>query len=123
MSKKLAQKFGSSDKENNLPAGIRLIDSGEIDDETVITLAPEPGGLYLLAVKEWNASTSAYRGHRLHVIAVPESDRYGSYACQRINTLHSDNSGCTITYVADSTITVERSSATYAVRWAFYRVF
>ena len=122
-SKSLAMDFGTDGNVKDPKVDFKLIDGGEIDDATVITLEPEAGGLYLLACKEWNASSGAYRGHRLHVIAVPEMDRYGSTACQRINTLHSDNAGVTITYANDSTITLERSASTYAVRWAFYRMF
>ena len=123
MSNSLAMQFGSGGRVNNLPANIKLVASGEINDETTVTFTPEAGGLYLLATKEFNASTGAYRGHRLHVVAAPETDYFGSAACQRINTLHSDNAGVTITYVSDSTITLVRSSATYAVRYALYRMF
>ena len=119
----LAMEYGSSGRVNTNGVGMRQVLKGDITDATVITFIPDVGGCYLLFTKEWNASTGAYRGHRMHVVAVPEEARYGSYACQRLNTVHSDNAGVTITYVNDSTITIERSSATYAVRYAIYKVF
>lgn len=123
MSKSLAMQFGSSGMVSNLPDNIRLIDSGEVTDGTTVTLETEPGSLYLVCTKEWNASTDAYRGHRIHVVASPEEDKFGTVACERINTLHSDNYGVSITYVADSSITLSRSSSTYAFRYAFYKLF
>ena len=123
MSNTLAMEFGAVGKVNQGSAGMRMVVSGEINDETVFTFVPDAGAMYLLATNEWNASTGAYRGHRLHVVAVPEESKYGTVACQRINTLHSDNYGVSITYNSDSTIDIERSAATYAVRYAIYKVF
>ena len=123
MSKQLAEEFGASGRANSNEAGLRLIVHGDIDDDSIATFSPAAGGFYLIATKEWNASTGAYRGHRLHVVAVPEESKYGTVACQRINTLHSDNYGVSITYNSDSTIDIERSAVTYAVRYAIYKVF
>ena len=123
MSKSLAMQFGSSGMVSNLPDNIRLIDSGEVTDGTTVTLETEPGSLYHVCTKEWNASTDAYRGHRMHVVAAPEEDKFGTVACERINTLHSDNYGVNIVYVSDSSITLTRSSSTYAFRYAFYKLF
>jgi hypothetical protein len=123
MNKTLAMQFGSGGRVSNLPANIRLVEAGEVTDATTITITPEAGGMYLLCTKEWNASSGAYRGHRMHVVAAPEVDYFGSTACQRINTLHSDNYGVNIVYVADSSITLTRSSSTYAFRYAFYKLF
>lgn len=123
MNKSLAMQFGSGGRVSNLPDNIRLIESGEVTDATVVTLETEPGSLYLVCTKEWNASTDAYRGHRIHVVASPEEDKFGTVACERINTLHSDNYGVNIVYAADSSITLTRSSSTYAFRYAFYKLF
>ena len=123
MSNSLAMNFGSSGRANVPASGLRLIESGEINDATVVTLEFEPGGFYLLATKEYTVVSGAYRGHRLHVIAAPEEDVFGTVACVRINTLHSDNAGITITYVSNSTVTLAQNGTAYGFRYALYRMF
>lgn len=123
MNKTLAMQFGSGGRVSNLPANIRLVEAGEVTDATTITITPEAGAMYLICTKEFNASSGAYRGHRMHIVAAPEVDYFGSQACQRINTLHSDNFGVNIVYQSDSTITLARSATTYAFRYAVYRLF
>ena len=105
------------------PSGLILVTKGEITDETVVSLEfDEAGGFYLLATKEYNASTKAYRGHHLYFIVTPEEDLFGTVAVARINAAASSNAGVTVTNVADSTVQVKRSSATYAVRYALYKM-
>lgn len=123
MNKTLAMQFGSVGRVSNLPANIRLVEAGEVTDATTITITPEAGGMYLLCTKEFNASSGAYRGHRMHVVAAPEVDYFGRQACERLNTLHSDNYGVNVGYQTNSTITLERSATTYAFRYAVYRLF
>ena len=123
MSKSLAMQFGSSGMVSNLPDNIRLIDSGEVTDGTTVTLETEPGGQYALCVNEFNASSGAYRGHRIIVIASPEEDVFGSTACAHGTAYASSNAGVSTGYPNDSTITLQRSSATYAFRYAFYKLF
>lgn len=123
MSKRLIEQFGSSGKVSNLPQNIRLVMSEEITDATIYTLTPEAGAMYILFSKEFNASNSNFYGERLVVISAPEVDKYGTTACNHGNAYASSNSGVTISYPNDSTVTIQRSSATYAVRFAVYRVF
>ena len=100
---------------------IKLITSGEISTADVVTLEFEAGGFYLLVTKEWNASTYAYRGHHMFFIATPEQDLFGTVAVARVNAAASSNSGVTVSDIADSTVQIQRSSATYALRYALYR--
>ena len=123
MSKRLIEQFGSSGKVSNLPQNIRLVMSEEITDATIYTLTPEAGAMYILFSKEYNVSNSNFYGERLVIISAPEVDKYGTTACNHGNAYASSNSGVTIGYPNDSTVTIQRSSATYAVRFAVYRVF
>lgn len=123
MSKILAMQFGSGGRVSNLPDNIRLIDSGEVTDGTTITLEPEPGSLYLLFTKEFNASNDYYRGHRAVYIATSEESVFGTGASQHISVAASTNSGVTISYLSNGSITLTRSSSTYAFRYAFYKLF
>lgn len=123
MSKISVQQFGSVGKVSNLPQNIRLVMSEEITDATTYTITPEAGAMYILFSKEFNASNSNFYGERLVIISAPEVDKYGTTACNHGNAYASSNSGVTIGYPNDSTVTIQRSSATYAVRFAVYRVF
>lgn len=122
MSRSLAMQFGSSGMAKNIGAGMKLIDSGLITDATVITFTPDAGSMYLLCTREFNASTGANRGFRIICISVPEVDVYGTVAVGYINVVISSNTGVTISYPSDSTVTLKRSSATYAFRYAIYKV-
>ena len=119
----LAMEYGSSGRVNTAGTGLKLAAKGEITDASVIDFIFDPGGQYLLFSNEFNASTGAYRGHRAIVISVPEESLYGTTAVTRGNAYASSNSGITITNNNDSTVSISRSSATYAVRYALYKVF
>ena len=123
MSKTLAMEFGSSGKVSNLPANIKLVDSGEITDGTVHTFTPEANSGYLLFTKEFNASNDYYRGHRAVYIVTSEESVFGTGASQHISVAASTNSGVTISYLSNGSITLNRSSSTYAFRYAFYKLF
>ncbi len=115
--------FGSSGtvaggKRTSSPA----IYSGRIDDDTEVILTLEPGEIYELFTAEYNASTDAYRGHRLVIIKAPEWELFGTVACAHGNAYASTNSGVTIGYPTDSTVTIKRSSATYAVTYVLKAV-
>ena len=117
---KLEMLYGSSGL-----AGTRdssLVYSGIVDDENAVDLIFDAGGMYMLYTTEHNAPSGAYRGHRAILIKVPEDAVYGSTACAHINAAASTNSGVSITYNSDSSVTVARSSATYAVRYAVYKI-
>lgn len=119
----VAMQFGRAPTTVQNRSGMALITEGEITDETVDTLEFEEGGFYVLYTKESNASSGAYRGHHAIAIAAPEEALFGTVAVAHGNMYASANSGVTITYATDSTVTIARSSATYAVRYALYRVF
>lgn len=123
MSKTLAMQFGSGGRVSNLPDNIRLIDRGEVTDATVITFEPEAGGQYLICTNEFNASSGAYRGHRIIVVAAPEENVFGTTACAHGTAYASSNAGVTTSYPSSSAVTIARSSATYAFRYAIYRLF
>lgn len=112
---RLAMQFGTSGRVDGRKTSI--IASGTIEDSSAVDIILDAGGLYELFTCEYNASTGAYRGHRSRLIKVPEIDLYGSVASATINESASTNSGVTITMNSDSTISIARSSATYAVRY------
>lgn len=92
-----------------------IIYKGSIDNGGTVTLQFDPGGLYQLFTAEYNASTGAYWGHRQINIKAPESSLFGTVACAYQAAQASSNSGVTITYNTDSTVTLAQSSTTYAV--------
>lgn len=99
-----------------------IIYKGTIDDASVVDLILTAGALYELFTAEYNASTGAYRGHRSRLIKAPEADVFGTTASQTINESASTNSGVTITMNADSSVSISRSSATYAVKYVLRAV-
>lgn len=114
--------FGRSGGVVQNRSGWKFIRGGEVTDDTTEVLSFAPGGMYVLVTKEWNASTSAYRGHHAYMIAAPEEDIFGTVAIARGNMYSSSNAGVTLTNNNDSTLSIKRSSATYNFRYALYRV-
>lgn len=90
---------------------------GTIDDASTVVLTLPAGGLFELFTAEYTDSSGAYRGHRSRLIKTPEDSLYGTTASQTINESASTNSGVTITMNTDSTVSIARSSATYAVKY------
>ena len=123
MSRKLIEQFGSSGRTREPLRNMQLVMSEEITDATTHTLEPEAGAMYLLFSREFNASSGNFYGERVVVFSAPEIDVYGTTDCNRGNLYASQNSGISVTYANDSSVTFARSSATYAVRFAVYRVF
>ena len=111
----LAMQFGTAGRVDGRKTSI--VASGTIEDSSAADIILDAGGLYELFTCEYNANTGAYRGHRSRLIKAPENDLYGSVASATINESASSNSGVTITMNSDSTISIARSSATYAVRY------
>ena len=114
--------FGSNGGSVQNKPGLKFIRGGEVTDGTSVVLSFAPGGMYLLFTKEWNASTGAYRGHHARFIASPEEDVFGSVIVNSGVLFSSTNAGVSFTANTDSTFTLVRSSATYAFRYALYRV-
>jgi len=123
MSKRLIEQFGSSGKVTNYPQGMKLIESMELTDASVYTLVPEAGSMYLIFSREYNVSNNNFYGERMVILSAPEPAKYGTTACNHGSVYASANAGVSIGYPNDSTVTIQRSSATYAVRFAVYRVF
>lgn len=92
-----------------------IIYSGSIDNGGTVELTFEAGGLYQLFTAEYTISSGAYRGHRQINIKAPEAAVFGTVACAYQAAQASSNSGVSITYNTDSTITLAQSSTTYGV--------
>lgn len=100
-----------------------LVYSGVIEDADPVDIVLDPGCMYELFTYEWNASTDAYRGSRAVLITVPNESLYGSTAVSHLTLASSTNAGVSFTWNNDSTVTIARSSATYAVRYAVVKIF
>lgn len=99
-----------------------IIYKGTIDDANPVILTPEAGGIYELFTAEYNATTGAFRGGHIRYIVAPEAELFGTTACQIGSDFNSTNSGVSITANSDSTISIARSSATYAVKYVLRAV-
>ena len=124
MNRQVSMQFGKPNSASQSVSGTAsdVVYSGTIDGAMEITLTLTPGGIYELFTAEYTASTGAYRGHRLVIIKAPEGQLFGTVACAHGNAYASTNSGVTIGYPTDSTVTIKRSSATYAVTYVLKAV-
>ena len=122
MSRNVSMQFGRSGGVVQNRPGWKFIRGGEVTDDTTEVLSFAPGGLYILVVKVWNASTGAYRGHALYFIAAPEEDVFGTVAIARATGATGGTISLTLTNNSDSTLSIKQSSATYNFRYALYRV-
>ena len=117
----VAMRYGSG-VGAKVASGLTLVASGEINDETEVILEFSSGGEYLFFSHEYNASSDAYRGHRMLLIYTPEESVFGTTAISSGAAYGSSSTGITITNNSDSTMTIKRSAAAYAVRYALYKV-
>ena len=117
----LKMKYGNTDAAGGRNSD--LVYSGVVNDGDSAEIVLDPGCIYLLYTYEFNASTDAYRGSRCVLITVPNASLYGTTAVSHLALGASTNSGVSITYNSDSTITIARSAATYEVRYAVEKVF
>lgn len=113
----IAMQYGSGNYGSNSRIAKSVIYKGTIDDGSTVTLTLDAGGLFEIFTAEYNATTYAYRGHRARLVKMPEESLYGTIAAATVNEAASTNSGVTITMNADSTISIARSSSTYAVKY------
>lgn len=113
----IAMQYGSGNYGSNSRIAKSVIYKGTINDGNPVTLTLEAGGLFEIFTAEYNATTYAYRGHRARLVKMPEESLYGTVAAATVNEAASTNSGVTITMNADSTISIARSSSTYAVKY------
>lgn len=118
----VSMQFGKSGGVVQNPPGIRHISSGEIVDDATVTFEFEPGGIYVLFTKEWTASTGAYRGYRGILITAPEPEVFGTTSCTRTQFGNYANTGITLTWNNDSTLSIKQSATTYNWRYSLYRV-
>lgn len=119
----VSMQFGKSGGTIQNKPGLKFIRGGEVTDNSSVVLSYEPGGMYILFCKEWNVSTNVYRGHRASLVATPENALFGTTAVASLVLAQSTNSGVAFTHNNDSTTTIRATSATYAFRYALYRVF
>lgn len=122
MSRNVSMQFGKSGGVVQNRPGLKFIRGGEVTDETAEVISFAPGGMYVLAVKVWTASSGAYRGHALYFIAAPEEDVFGTVAIARATAATGGTVSVTITNNSDSTLTIVQSSSTYNWRYALYRI-
>lgn len=122
MSINVAMQFGRNGRAVQNRPGLKFVRGGEIPDDTTVVLDFVAGGLYVLAVKVWTASTGAYRGHSLYYITAPEDSVFGTVAIARTTFATGGTMSVTMTNNADSTLSIVQSSAKYNWRYALYRV-
>lgn len=114
--------FGRNGGVSQNRPGWKFIRGDRILDDSTVVLHFAPGGMYILAVKVWTASTGAYRGHAMYFIAAPEEDVFGTVAIARATAATGGTVSVTLTNNNDSTLSIVQSSATYNWRYALYRV-
>lgn len=119
---KLVMQYGKSNLAKQSVDGIRLIERGEVTDGTTITLEFDSDSFYLLGTKEFNVSTAAYRGSRMHFISTTEEELFGTGSLAHITLGESNNSGITITYTNTGIVTLQRSSSSYGFRYFLYKL-
>jgi len=122
MSRNVSMQFGKNGGAVQNRPGLKFIRGGEVTDETAEVINFAPGGMYVLAIKVWNASTGAYRGHALYFVASPEDEVFGTVAVARATAATGGTVSVTITNNSDSTLTIVQSSTTYNWRYALYRI-
>lgn len=118
----VSMQFGKNGGPVQNKPGWKFLRGGEVTDDTAEVLSFAAGGMYILAVKVWNASTGAYRGHALYFVAAPEEDVFGTVAVARATAATGGTVSVTITANSDSTLTIVQSSTTYNWRYALYRI-
>lgn len=122
MSRNVAMQFGRNGGVSQNRPGWKFIRGDRILDDSTVVLSFAPGGMYILAVKVWTASTGAYRGHALYFIAAPEEDVFGTVSIARATAATGGTVSVTMTNNNDSTLSIVQSSAAYNWRYALYRV-
>ena len=122
MSRNVAMQFGRNGGVAQNKPGLKFIRGDRILDDSTVVLPFAPGGMYILAVKVWTASTGAYRGHAMYFIAAPEEDVFGTVAIARATAATGGTVSVTLTNNNDSTLSIVQSSSTYNWRYALYRV-
>ena len=118
----VSMQFGRSGGVVQNRPGWKFLRGAEIPDNTTEVLSFSPGGLYILVVKVWTASTGAYRGHAMYFIAAPEENVFGTTAIARATAATGGTVSVTLTNNNDSTLSIVQSSSTYNWRYALYRV-
>ena len=97
--------------------------SGIINDGNTVILTPEAGCMYMLFTFEYNSSTGNIRGHRCFMVSAPAGETFGTAAAAHQAMAQSTNSGVTITWNNNSTISLARSGANFAVKYAMMKIY
>lgn len=122
MARNVSMQFGRSGGIVQNRPGWKFIRGGEILDGTSEVFSFAPGGMYILAVESWNASTFARNGRQLNFICSPEEDIFGTVAVTRDSIVSGGTARYTYSANNDSTLTLSASSSAYGVRYALYRI-
>ena len=88
-----------------------------VDNSDVVNF--HPGEMYLLSYTAFTASTGEVYGGRVIVIQVPDGEKFGTVAVTRGSIYSPTNTGATITWDDDSTMTIGTTSGRivkYSVR-------
>lgn len=118
----VSMQFGRSGGVVQNRPGWKFIRGGEILDGSAEVFSFAPGGMYILAVESWNASTSARNGRQLNFICAPEEDIFGTVAPTRDSIVSNGTARYSYSANNDSTLTLSASSSSYGVRYALYRI-
>lgn len=118
----VSMQFGRSGGVVQNRPGWKFIRGGEILDGSAEVFSFAPGGMYILAVESWNASTSARNGRQLNFICAPEEDIFGTVAPIRDSIVSNGTARYSYSANNDSTLTLSASSSSYGVRYALYRI-
>lgn len=110
----IIMQYGAPSSVNNAKESA-IIASGTIDDGNAITLELQAGHLYELFTAEYNKSTFVFRGMHKWYVYAPEASIFGTVAVSHVSEAASTNSGVTITWNNDSTISLSQS--TYGVKY------
>lgn len=101
----------------------RLIAYGEVEgnanSDAVELFA---GRTYVLVSTERTTSTGAVYGYRAILISTPGDDLFGSTAASHGNLVASTNSGISITYNMDGSLTITGAASTRTVSYAIYKL-
>lgn len=118
----VSMQFGRSGGVVQNRPGWKYIAGGEVTDNTTVTLSFAPGGIYILISDQWTAADGTRQGRQVYLICSPEEDVFGSSAITREALITGGTARVNYTNNADSTLSLVQSGASYAWRYALYRV-
>ena len=110
--------YGTRQGINNVPSakiasGVLEYVDGSEEESTTINFVPN--AIYLLFCSEKTTSSGAQFGSRIILISTPSDDLFGTTAVSHPEVYKSTNSGVTLTYDDDSTLTIAPTSGHYVI--------